>query len=133
MVTTSGTTPRRWWANQAPQRPEAGLHLVDHEEDPALVAEPADALEVLGGRRVHAALALHRLEQHGGHRRVEGGLEGVEVVPGDVPEPLGQRLERLVLGGLAGGVERGQGAAVERAERAHDDVATRGRRTSGPA
>ncbi len=102
---------------------EAGLHLVDHEEDPALVAEPADALEVLGGGGVDAALALHGFEQHRGHRRIEGRLERVEVVPGDVPEALGQRLERLVLGRLPGGVQRGQGAAVERAEGAHDDVA----------
>ena len=75
------------------------------------------------GGRVDPALALHRLEQHGGHRRVEGSLEGVEVDPGHVAEPLGQRLERLVLGGLAGGVQRGERAAVEGAEGAHDDVA----------
>ena len=123
MVTTSGTHAEVLVAEPRAAAAEAGLDLVDHEEDAALVAEPADALEVLGRRRVHAALALHRLEQHRGHRRVEGRLERVEVVPGDVPEALGQRLERLVLGGLAGGVERGEGAAVERAEGAHDDVA----------
>ena len=72
---------------------------------------------------LHAALALHRLEQDGGHRRVDGRLQGVEVVPGHVAEALGQRLERLVLGRLAGGVQRGQGAAVERAVGADHDVA----------
>ena len=72
---------------------------------------------------MHPALALHRLEQHGGHGRVDGRLERVEVVPGHVPEALGQRLERLVLGGLAGGVQRGERAAVERAVGADDDVA----------
>ena len=44
---------------------EPGLHLVDDEQRLALVAQPAHAVEVLGRRGLHAALALHRLEQHG--------------------------------------------------------------------
>ena len=42
----------------------------------------------------------------------------------DVAEAVGQRLEGLVLLGLAGGVQGGEGAAVERSVRADDDVAT---------
>ena len=123
IVTTSGTTPRRWWANQAPQRPRPVCTSSTMKRIAALVAEPADALEVLGGRGVHPALALHRLEQHGGDRRVERRLERVEVVPGDVAEALGERLERLVLGRLPGGVQGGEGAAVEGAEGADHHVA----------
>ena len=47
---------------------EAGLDLVDHEQDAPLVAQALDALEVLGGGRVDAALALHGFEQDGGDR-----------------------------------------------------------------
>ena len=101
---------------------EPGLHLVDHEQGAPLVAQAADPLQVRRGGRLHATLALHRLEQHGRHRGAESGVEGVEVVPGGVPEALGQGLERLVLGRLPGGVEGGEGAAVEAAEGADHDV-----------
>ncbi len=101
---------------------EAGLHLVDDQQQVALVAQPPHALEELDGGRVDPAFALHRLEEDRGHRRVDGRLERVEVVPRDVAEPLGQRLERLVLGRLARGVQGGQGAAVEGAVGADDLV-----------
>ena len=120
IVTTSGRDAEVLEAEPLAGAPEAGLHLVDHEQQAALVAQAAHALEVLGGGRVDAALALHRLEQHRGDRRVDGRLERVEVVPGDVAEALGQGLEGLVLGRLAGGVQRGQRAAVERAVGADD-------------
>ena len=55
---------------------EPGLHLVDHEQDPPLVTQSADALEVLRGGRVDAALTLHRFEQHGGHRGIERPTRG---------------------------------------------------------
>ncbi len=103
---------------------ETGLHLVDHEQGAPLVAEAPDALEVPGAGRVDAAFALHRLEQHGGHAGVERRVEGVEVVPGDVAKALGQRLEGLVLVRLAGGVEGGERAPVERAVGADHDMAT---------
>ena len=102
---------------------EAGLHLVDHEQQAPLVAQAPHALEVVGVGRVDPALALHGLEQHRRHRRVDGGLELVEVVPGHVAEALGQRLEHLVLGGLPGGVEGGERASVEAAVGGHDHVA----------
>ena len=72
MVTTSGSMPKCWKPNHRPVRPRPVCTSSTIEQDAPLVAEPPDALEVLGGRRVHAALALHRLEQHGGDRRVEG-------------------------------------------------------------
>ena len=39
MVTTSGATPKCWKPNHAPVRPRPGLHLVDHEQEAALVAQ----------------------------------------------------------------------------------------------
>ncbi len=127
MVTTSGRTgafeSEALEAEPVAGAPEAGLDLVDHEQQTPLVAQGADAGEVLGGGRVHAALALDRLQQDGRDRRVDGRLQGVEVVPGHVAEPLGQRLKGLVLGRLAGGVEGGEGPAVERPVGADDLVA----------
>ena len=54
---------------------------------------------------------------------VDGRRQGVDVPPGHVAETLGQRLERLVLGRLPGGVQGGQGPAVERAVGADHHVA----------
>ena len=98
--------------------PEAALHLVDDQQRLALVAQPADTLQVRGRRGHDAALALHRFEHDGRDTVVERGGERVEVVERNLPEPARQRLERLLLLGLAGRRERGERAAVERAVRA---------------
>ena len=86
--------------------PETGLHLVDHEQHAALVAQPPHPGEILGGGRIHAALALDRLEEYRRDGRVDRRGERVEVFPRDVAESLRQRLERLVLRRLAGRVQR---------------------------
>ena len=107
----------------APGAGESGLHLVEHEQDTALVAQLADSGDVLGIGRIHAAFALQRFEQdRGDDVGVNSIGEGVEVVEGHVAEAFGQRLERLVLGGLARGVQRRQGPAVEAAVGRDDGV-----------
>src|SRR4051795_385292 len=102
---------------------ETGLNLVDDEQQAPLVTDASHCLEVLRRRRVHAPLALHGLEDDrralSAARRL---LQGVGVVPRHVVEALRQGLERLVLLGLASGVEGGQRAAVEGAVRADDDM-----------
>ena len=108
-----------------PGAAEPGLDLVHDQQHVALVAQPADVGQVPGGRHVDPALALDALEQDGGDRRVDGRGQGVEVAQGDVAEARGQGLEGLVLLGLAGGVEGGQGAPVERAVGADHRVAAR--------
>ena len=45
---------------------EAGLHLVGDQDDPVLVADPAEAVDELGRSDDEAALALHRLEDDRG-------------------------------------------------------------------
>ncbi len=45
---------------------DAGLHLVDDEQDAVLVAQPAQVGEPAGGRHDVAALALDRLDEDGG-------------------------------------------------------------------
>ena len=113
---------------------EAGLHLVDHHQQRRARRTargcPARYSAVAGMTppspctgSISTAATLGSI----------GRGERVEVAEGHVAEALGHRLERLVLGRLAGGGERGEGAAVEAAERADDDVAARGRRTCGPA
>ena len=54
---------------------EAGLHLVDHQQQAALVAQRPHVAQVLRVGRDDATLALHGLEQHGRDRGVDGGLE----------------------------------------------------------
>ena len=121
-MTTSGLTPDSSNPNQRPGASEPGLDLVDHHQGADLVAQLADPAEVLVARRVHATLALDRLDQHGGDRTVDRGPHRIEVAPRHVTEPFGHRLERLVFGRLAGGRERRQGASVEAAERADHRV-----------
>ena len=97
--------------------PEPGLHLVDDEQRLALVAEPADRLEVAGRRGLHAAFALDRLEQDRADPLVHRRGQRVEIGELDLAEARRQRLERLLLLGLAGRRERAERAAVERVVR----------------
>ncbi len=102
---------------------EAGLHLVHDQQRLALVAQLAHRLQVLGRRGIHAAFALHRLEEHRRHPIVERGGEHVDVGERDLTEPGRQRLKRLLLLGLTGRGERRERAPVKRAVRGHDVVA----------
>ncbi len=111
-------------AEPPPGAGEAGLHLVDDHQHAALVAERPDALEVVGGRRVHAALALHRFDHHRRDRRDRSprrARRGRRTRTWRNPSGIGWNGSCLV--GLAGRGERGERAAVEAAERRHDDVA----------
>ena len=47
--------------------PDAGLHLVDHEQDAVVVAQRPELGQPPGGRDDVAALALDRLDEDGGH------------------------------------------------------------------
>ena len=103
---------------------QAGLDLVQHEQHAALVAHLPHGPQVVVAGRHHAALALHRLQQHRADGRIERGHESVDVVEGHMTEALRHGLEGLVLVGLARGRQRGQRAAVERPVGAHHRVAT---------
>ena len=94
---------------------KARLHLVDHEDDAVLVADPPQALHELAGGNDEAALALDGLDHDrrdvfGRHARLEGVLERVEVVEWH-PVGLGcegaqARLVRMRLRGETEGEER---------------------------
>ena len=134
MVTTSGRSGPAWKANQCAGPPEPGLDLVEHEQDAPLVAQGPHPGQVVRGGGHHPALALDGLEQHPGHGAGAMRLgQRRQVVVGDVDEPLGQRLEGLVLGRLAGGGQGGQGPAVERVPGRDHHVAARARPSGGPA
>ena len=60
---------------------EAGLHLVDDQQHAIFVAELARELDEFGRRRDGAAIAHHRLDQHGADR--------VAVLLEDILEPVG--------------------------------------------
>ncbi len=79
-------------------------------------------LEVLGRRRMHAALALNRLDQDCRHRPVDRTAHRIEVTPRNVPEAFGHGSERFVLGRLPRCREGGEGPPVEASEGADDGV-----------
>ena len=101
---------------------EAGLHLVDHHQHSALVAQLPNAPQIFRGGGNDAALTLDRLDEHGRARSIDRRPQRVEVPERHVTKPVGHGLERFVLGGLAGGGQRGQGATVKTAQRADHHV-----------
>ena len=135
-VIRSGSTPWCSIAHIFPGAPEAGLHLVDDEDDPVLVADPPHALHELGRRDDEAALAEDRLHHDRGHalggdlgheRALERLQRRLDVDPAvgvrkrDAVDLRGERAEaRLVRVRFRGHRHREEGAAMEGAlERDH--------------
>ena len=111
--------PQLLVAPQLAAAAHADLHLVEDQQDVVGIAElahPAEEGQLAG---MHAPFALQGLKQHGGHPGTAGlalrqqTFKCGRVVVGEVAEALHHRLEALVVLGLAGGGDRGQGAAVE--------------------
>ena len=84
-----------------------------------LAAEGSQALEEVLIAGIDAAFALEGLNQNGGDGRTVGfplleqGFKRFDVVVREVVESIDQGLETLVVPRLAGGGDRGEGAAVE--------------------
>ena len=85
-----------------------------------VVAQLTECAEVAGRRRVHAALALDGLDHDSDDGLVDRRGEGVEIAPGHVKEPGGERLERLVLLRLPGRGEGRERPAMEAAVGGND-------------
>jgi hypothetical protein len=79
-----GFEPGMLEAEPAAGAAEAGLDLVEDQERAALAAQSLRRVQELGGADVDAALALHRLDDDGGGRVSDRGIEGSNVVERDV-------------------------------------------------
>src|SRR5215471_16719056 len=115
---------------------EAALDLIDNEQNAMLVADLAELAQEIEGRDVEAALALHRLDHHGGDprgldvrleqelERTERILRGhvVELVRiGDVINLAREGAEAALIGiDLAGERHGHERAAVEAADEGDD-------------
>ena len=99
---------------------ETALDLVEDQQRAGLVAELAHLLELLVGQGAGAALALHRLDDDRRGGRADGGLQGLHVAERQLDEARHARTETFEIGRVARGVDRRQGAAVERAVEADD-------------
>src|SRR3546814_13657814 len=75
--------------------------------------------------RVHAALALHRLDQDRRGVVGDGGAHFVEVAEGNVAEALDAWAETFAIGLLVGRRQHAEGTAVEGMRHADDAVAVR--------
>ena len=65
-----------------PEATDAGLHFVGEEQRAVLVAERPQRGEEAGRRGQNAALALHRLDDDGGHVVAHHLLHGLDVAVG---------------------------------------------------
>ena len=93
-VMMSGSTPSCSYAKRRAGAADAGLDLVEDEQQALFVAPVADALQVARGGHVDAALALDGLEQDGDGLVGGGRLDGVEVVPRGRGEARGAAARR---------------------------------------
>ena len=105
-----------------PVRPHAGLHFVEYQQRLMRIAGAAGGFEKGFLRRQHAALTLHRLDNHGAGLRADGRFECGGIVIRHMGDGRWQRGEILAVFGLAAHRHGEQGAAVK-AVYASDDFA----------
>ena len=93
----------------------AALHLVDHHQPAALVAQHAQLLQVVHAHGVQPAFSLDGFEEHRHHVGVAfgGGLDGIDVVDRNADKAFDQRAKAAVDLGVAGGRHGGNRAAME--------------------
>ena len=99
----------------------AALDLVVDQQDACLIAQLADELEVFGGRFAHAALALHRLDDHGCEvRRGDFLLERLDIAELDRAEAREARAEAFAILVLRAGIDAAQRPAMEGSSEGQD-------------
>ena len=114
-----GLDPQLLVAPQAAAAAHTHLHLIEDQQDVLLAAKLPHPLEEGGVAGVDPPFALEGFEHDGGHpgagrlTAAEQGLEGGDVVVGEVLESLHHGLKALVVFGLAGCRDGGEGASVE--------------------
>ncbi len=92
---------------------DAGLHLIEDQEQAELVAERAQFLQEFLRRRTNAALALDRLDQDRGGLFCDRILDGRDVAERNLVEARGLWSEAFNVLLLATGGDRRDRAAVE--------------------
>ena len=102
-----------------------GLHLIHAEDDAVFVAHRAQVAQELQVSGAHAALALDRLDDDAAGGGADRVAHRVHIVERHVVETIHHRAEALQVVRVAGGGERRQGAAVERALEADEAEAFR--------
>ena len=124
MVTTSGTTPSRWWANQAPQRPSPVCTSSTMNRTPRSSQSrrtPWKYSAVAGLTPPSPCTGSRSTAATDGAKAASSSSRSSQVT---WRNPSGSGWNASCLAGWPGGVERGQGAAVERPVGAHDHVPT---------
>ena len=100
--------------------PDAGLHLIEDEEQSVIVAELAQRAQELGRHHAHPALAHDRLDQDRGGRRTDRALGRFEIGKRHLVKAVEYGAEAVEIFLLAAGRQRRQGAAVEGAFEGND-------------
>src|SRR5215218_3530751 len=72
---------------------DAGLHLVEREQQAVLVAQLAQRPEEGRRRGANTALALHRLDEDARSLRTDGALHRFDVAEWNLVEPVHHRTE----------------------------------------
>ena len=102
---------------------DAGLHFVENQQQAVIVAKLAQRAQEIVRHDAHATLAHHRLDDDCSGFRCNGFLDGVEIVEDDLIETGHRRAEAFEIFLVAGGRQRGERPAVERAFKGDDAVA----------
>jgi hypothetical protein len=102
--------------------PHAALHLVEDEQQIVLVGDLAQPAQIALRGRPDAALALHRLDDDRGGILADHRPHLVEIAEGDMVEARQVGAKAIEVFLVAGGGERRQRPAVERAGAGDDPM-----------
>ena len=100
-----------------------GLNLVEHEQQPMLVAKLANGSEKFRRDSPDAALALNGLEHDRGRLRSDCGFECFEIAEVDMIETPGRRGKAFEILLVTGSSERRESPPMERATKSNDALA----------
>ena len=112
-------------AEQVAGAADAGLDLVEDQQQAVLVAQLAQALEESVRQHAHAALAHHRLDHDGAGLRADRLLGRFQIGISHLIEAFDRRAEAFQVFLVAGGGDGRERAAVEGAFEGDDAVALR--------
>ena len=110
---------------QPPGAAHAALHLVKDQEHAVLVAQGAQAPEIINRHGCNPAFALNRLDEDGGGIGIDKRLDRGEIAGRSMLETTCRWAETLEIGRIPAGRDGTQRPAVERAGKG-DDVRTLG-------